>query len=160
MNSYISLFLESASLGENGGGGRTALRAALGIEIISMSRSLKILRKQLEELVCLYGSWLSCSHCLYRSRKFSDRFAVRSTIQVRVALDHIVGFVCCSYHSILGCKPRAVPGKYLAEHCRKAYSRVSNFILWILAEIATVACDIPEVIGTAFALIMLFKIPL
>ncbi|XP_075514309.1 metal transporter Nramp1-like isoform X4 [Primulina tabacum] len=77
-----------------------------------------------------------------------------------VALDHIVGFVCCSYHSILGCKPRAVPGKYLAEHCRKAYSRVSNFILWILAEIATVACDIPEVIGTAFALIMLFKIPL
>lgn len=53
-----------------------------------------------------------------------------------------------------------VTGKHLAEHCRKEYSRVMNFILWILAEIAIVACDIPEVIGTAFALNMLFKIPL
>jgi manganese transport protein len=35
-------------------------------------------------------------------------------------------------------------GKHLAEHCRAEYSRVSNFILWIIAEIAIVACDIPE----------------
>ncbi|KAJ8452866.1 hypothetical protein Cgig2_014629 [Carnegiea gigantea] len=52
-----------------------------------------------------------------------------------------------------------VTGKHLAEHCRFEYSKVPNFILWILAEIAIVACDIPEVIGTAFALNMLFKIP-
>ncbi|PNY00446.1 metal transporter Nramp6-like protein [Trifolium pratense] len=52
-----------------------------------------------------------------------------------------------------------VTGKHLAEHCRAEYSRVSNFILWIIAEIAIVACDIPEVIGTAFALNMLFNIP-
>uniref|UniRef100_A0A7C9ART5 Uncharacterized protein n=1 Tax=Opuntia streptacantha TaxID=393608 RepID=A0A7C9ART5_OPUST len=53
-----------------------------------------------------------------------------------------------------------VTGKHLAEHCRFEYSKVPNFILWILAEIAIVACDIPEVIGTAFALNMLFKIPI
>ncbi|CAM8993462.1 unnamed protein product [Rhodiola kirilowii] len=53
-----------------------------------------------------------------------------------------------------------VTGKHLAEHCRKEYSKVPNFILWVLAEIAIVACDIPEVIGTAFALNMLFKIPI
>ncbi|GFZ17243.1 NRAMP metal ion transporter 6 [Actinidia rufa] len=52
-----------------------------------------------------------------------------------------------------------VTGKHLAEHCRTEYPRVPNFILWVLAEIAIVACDIPEVIGTAFALNMLFKIP-
>ncbi|GAV72358.1 Nramp domain-containing protein [Cephalotus follicularis] len=52
-----------------------------------------------------------------------------------------------------------VTGKHLAEHCRAEYPRVPNFILWVLAEIAIVACDIPEVIGTAFALNMLFKIP-
>ncbi|KAL3535399.1 hypothetical protein ACH5RR_003885 [Cinchona calisaya] len=51
-------------------------------------------------------------------------------------------------------------GNHLAEHSRKEYPRMVNFILWILAEIAIVACDIPEVIGTAFALNMLFKIPL
>nr|GMC71364.1 metal transporter Nramp6-like [Ipomoea batatas] len=53
-----------------------------------------------------------------------------------------------------------VTGKHLAEHCRKEYPRVPNFVLWVLAEVAIVACDIPEVIGTAFALNMLFKIPL
>ncbi|KAJ4977109.1 hypothetical protein NE237_002215 [Protea cynaroides] len=52
-----------------------------------------------------------------------------------------------------------VTGKHLAEHCRAEYPRVQNFILWVLAEIAIVACDIPEVIGTAFALNMLFNIP-
>ncbi|RDX74250.1 Metal transporter Nramp6, partial [Mucuna pruriens] len=59
-----------------------------------------------------------------------------------------------------------VTGKHLAEHCRTEYPRVPNFILWIIAEIAIVACDIPEVfycthavIGTAFALNMLFNVP-
>ncbi|XP_050230689.1 metal transporter Nramp1-like [Mercurialis annua] len=52
-----------------------------------------------------------------------------------------------------------VTGKHLAEHCRSEYPRIPNFILWVLAEIAIVACDIPEVIGTAFALNMLFRIP-
>ncbi|KAH1240366.1 Metal transporter Nramp1 [Glycine max] len=52
-----------------------------------------------------------------------------------------------------------VTGMHLAEHCRAEYSRVPNFILWVIAEIAIVACDIPEVIGTAFALNMLFNIP-
>ncbi|KAK4590085.1 hypothetical protein RGQ29_020591 [Quercus rubra] len=52
-----------------------------------------------------------------------------------------------------------VTGKHLAEHCRNEYNKVPNFILWVLAEVAIVACDIPEVIGTAFALNMLFSIP-
>ncbi|XLT07458.1 hypothetical protein HN51_053251, partial [Arachis hypogaea] len=52
-----------------------------------------------------------------------------------------------------------VTGKHLAEHCRTEYPQVPNTILWIIAEISVVACDIPEVIGTAFALNMLFSIP-
>lgn len=35
-------------------------------------------------------------------------------------------------------------GKHLAEHCRAEYPMIPNFILWILAELAVVACDIPE----------------
>lgn len=52
-----------------------------------------------------------------------------------------------------------VTGKHLAEHCKNEYEKGTNYILWILAEISIVACDIPEVIGTAFALNMLFHIP-
>ncbi|CAH9144034.1 unnamed protein product [Cuscuta epithymum] len=53
-----------------------------------------------------------------------------------------------------------VTGKHLAEHCRQEYPKILSFILWIIAEITIVACDIPEVIGTAFALNMLFNIVL
>ncbi|CAN6173270.1 unnamed protein product [Urochloa humidicola] len=59
----------------------------------------------------------------------------------------------------LAAKLGVVTGKHLAEHCRAEYPKVTNFVLWILAELAVVACDIPEVIGTAFALNMLFRIP-
>ncbi|GJN39108.1 hypothetical protein PR202_gb28205 [Eleusine coracana subsp. coracana] len=59
----------------------------------------------------------------------------------------------------LAAKLGVVTGKHLAEHCRAEYPKVTNFALWILAELAVVACDIPEVIGTAFALNMLFRIP-
>lgn len=37
-----------------------------------------------------------------------------------------------------------IAGKHLAEHCRAEYSKVPNFMLWVVAEIAVVACDIPE----------------
>lgn len=53
-----------------------------------------------------------------------------------------------------------VTGKHLAEHCRAEYPKVPNFILWVLAELSVVACDIPEVIGTAFALNILFNVPI
>eukprot|EP00898_Chlorokybus_atmophyticus_P008123 jgi/Chlat1/8311/Chrsp78S09214 len=52
-----------------------------------------------------------------------------------------------------------VTGKHLAQHCRSEYPPKVNFGLWVLAELAMVASDIPEVIGTAFALHLLVGIP-
>jgi len=46
---------------------------------------------------------------------------------------------------------------HLAEHCRAEYSRLPNFILWVIAEIAVVACDIPEGITVAHIIIMVFS---
>ncbi|XP_020248799.1 metal transporter Nramp5-like isoform X2 [Asparagus officinalis] len=50
-------------------------------------------------------------------------------------------------------------GKHLAELCKIEYPKFIKFCLWILAELAVIAADIPEVIGTAFALNILFHIP-
>ncbi|KAL8482215.1 hypothetical protein ACS0TY_028388 [Phlomoides rotata] len=50
-------------------------------------------------------------------------------------------------------------GKHLSEHCRAEYPIFVRYCLWILAELAVIAADIPEVIGTAFALNILFHIP-
>jgi hypothetical protein len=94
--------------------------------------------------------------------------------KLAVTLDHISSFMCCSYYPICSKFGRChwyvksklanfvlhlfrintdfffskiiflVTGKHLAEHCRNEYPRIPNFILWVLAEIAIVACDIPE----------------
>ncbi|KAJ6774188.1 METAL TRANSPORTER NRAT1-RELATED [Salix purpurea] len=50
-------------------------------------------------------------------------------------------------------------GKHLAELCKAEYPKYVRYCLWLLAEIAVIAADIPEVIGTAFALNILFHIP-
>ena len=51
-------------------------------------------------------------------------------------------------------------GRDLASACRDAYSRPVAIVLWLLCEIAIVACDLAEVIGTAIGLNLLFGLPL
>ncbi len=51
-------------------------------------------------------------------------------------------------------------GRDLAQACRDHYSRPVAISLWVLCEIAICACDLAEVIGSAIALNLLFKIPL
>src|SRR5881394_2434476 len=53
-----------------------------------------------------------------------------------------------------------VTGRDLAQACRDHYSRPVSVVLWFLCEVAICACDLAEVIGSAIALILLFKIPL
>ncbi len=51
-------------------------------------------------------------------------------------------------------------GLDLAQACRAHYPRPVNITLWLFCEIAIVACDLAEVIGSAIALNLLFGLPL
>ena len=51
-------------------------------------------------------------------------------------------------------------GRDLAQACRDAFPRTVSFVLWVFAEIAIIATDIAEVVGTAIGLNLLFGIPL
>jgi manganese transport protein len=51
-------------------------------------------------------------------------------------------------------------GRDLAQACRDAYPKPVAMVLWLLAEIAIIATDIAEVVGTAIGLNLLFGIPL
>src|ERR1051325_7029101 len=53
-----------------------------------------------------------------------------------------------------------VTGRDLAQACRDHYSKPVTVVLWLLCEVAICACDLAEVIGSAGALNLLFKIPL
>jgi len=52
-----------------------------------------------------------------------------------------------------------VTGMDLAQTCRANYPRPAVIALWILCEIAIIACDLAEVIGTIIALKLLFNLP-
>ncbi len=52
-----------------------------------------------------------------------------------------------------------VTGMDLAQTCRANYPRSTVIALWILCEIAIIACDLAEVIGTIIALKLLFNLP-
>src|SRR6195952_3175141 len=51
-------------------------------------------------------------------------------------------------------------GRDLAQSCRDSFSKPVNLTLWLACELAIIACDLAEVIGTAIALQLLFGIPL
>ncbi|MBV9938324.1 MAG: Nramp family divalent metal transporter [Acidobacteriaceae bacterium] len=48
----------------------------------------------------------------------------------------------------------------LAQACRDEYGRAVSYSLWVLGEIAIIACDLAEVLGAAIGLNLLFHLPL
>jgi manganese transport protein len=73
-----------------------------------------------------------------------------------ILLSNIMAIVLQSLSAKLG----IVTGRDLAQACRDHYSRPVGLMLWVLCELAIVACDLAEVIGTAIALQLLFGLPL
>jgi manganese transport protein len=73
-----------------------------------------------------------------------------------VALSSLAGILLQALCARLG----LVAGKDLARLCRERYPRPVAMMLWIFAEIAIVACDVAEVLGSALALNLLFNLPL
>jgi len=53
-----------------------------------------------------------------------------------------------------------VTGKDLARACRDNYPPAVNRLLWLAAELAIIACDVAEVLGSALALHLLFGMSL
>ncbi|KAF3774326.1 Metal transporter [Nymphaea thermarum] len=71
----------------------------------------------------------------------------------------LIGLIFALIIQSLAANLGVTTGKHLAEHCRDEYPTFVNHCLWILAEVSVIAADIPEVIGTAFALNILFHLP-
>ncbi|KAG8633152.1 metal transporter Nramp5 [Manihot esculenta] len=72
----------------------------------------------------------------------------------------VIGLVFALIIQSLAANLGVSTGKHLAELCKVEYPKYVKLCLWLLAEVAVIAADIPEVIGTAFALNILFHISL
>lgn len=78
------------------------------------------------------------------------------TLLCVILLSNIMAILLQSLAAKLG----IVTGRDLAQACRDHYSRPVGIALWLLRELAIVACDLAEVIGTAIALQLLLGLPL
>nr|AMX27898.1 metal transporter Nramp1 [Pyrus betulifolia] len=71
----------------------------------------------------------------------------------------LIGLIFALIIQSLSANLGVTTGKHLSELCKAEYPPFVKYCLWLLAEVAVIAADIPEVIGTAFALNILFNIP-
>ncbi|XP_010530206.1 PREDICTED: metal transporter Nramp5-like [Tarenaya hassleriana] len=71
----------------------------------------------------------------------------------------LIGLVFALIIQSLAANLGVTTGKHLSEICKAEYPKFVKYCLWFLAELAVIAADIPEVIGTAFALNILFHVP-
>ena len=61
---------------------------------------------------------------------------------------------------VLALRLGIVARKDLARACRDRYGSTARYALWAMAEVAIVACDVAEVLGSALALHLLFGVSL
>jgi len=61
---------------------------------------------------------------------------------------------------ILSSRLGVVTGRDLPQLCRDKFSKPTAIFFWIIAEVAIVACDLAEVLGSAIAINLLFHIAL
>jgi manganese transport protein len=78
------------------------------------------------------------------------------TLLVIALVSNIMAIILQSLCARLG----IATGRDLAQACRDAFPRPVAWVLWLFAELAIVATDLAEVIGTAIGLNLLLGIPL
>jgi manganese transport protein len=64
------------------------------------------------------------------------------------------------FMQVISARLGVVTGKDLAQCCRDWYPAWTRWPNWLLSEVAVAACDLAEVLGSAVALNLLFRIPL
>lgn len=91
---------------------------------------------------------------------FSTSITAASSFQYKLLFGIVVANFFAVIIQSLSCKLGVVTGLDLAQNCKKNLPKWMNVVLFLAAEISIVATDIAEVIGTSFALKILFNIPL
>ncbi|OBA28837.1 natural resistance-associated macrophage protein [Hanseniaspora valbyensis NRRL Y-1626] len=91
---------------------------------------------------------------------FSTSITAASSFQYKLLFGIIVANFFAVIIQSLSCKLGVVTGLDLAQNCKKNLPKWMNVVLFLAAEISIVATDIAEVVGTSFALKILFNIPL
>lgn len=124
--------------------------------MIKLRSLARIFRKYLKFI----GPGLMVSVAYMDPGNYSTAVAAGSVYKYKLLFSILLSNCLAIFLQILSAKLGAVTGLDLAANCRVNLPHKLNILIYILAEIAIVATDLAEVVGTAIALNILFKIPL
>lgn len=91
---------------------------------------------------------------------YSTAVAAGSAHRYKLLFSILVSNFMAAFFQCLCAKLGAVTGLDLAQNCKRHLPPGLNITLYILAEIAIIATDLAEVVGTAISLNILFGVPL
>lgn len=91
---------------------------------------------------------------------YSTAVAAGAAHKYKLLFSILVSNFMAAFWQLLCAKLGAVTGLDLAQNCRKHFPHGLNITLYILAEIAIIATDLAEVVGTAISLNIIFGVPL
>lgn len=90
---------------------------------------------------------------------FSSSIA-SAQFQYKLLFSLVISNIMAGFLQILASKLGICTGEDLAANCRKHLPVKINYVIYAFAEISVIATDVAEIIGTAIAFNIIFKIPL
>ncbi|QLG70518.1 hypothetical protein HG535_0A04580 [Zygotorulaspora mrakii] len=123
---------------------------------VTYNTVVRVLRKYAKFI----GPGLMVSVSYMDPGNYSTAVAAGSAHRYKLLFSVLVSNFMAGFWQCLCAKLGAVTGLDLAQNCRVHLPHGLNIALYILAEIAIIATDLAEVIGTAISLNILFGIPL
>ncbi|CCH60128.1 hypothetical protein TBLA_0C03240 [Henningerozyma blattae CBS 6284] len=120
----------------------------------------QILKQNIRQYAKFVGPGLMVSVAYMDPGNYSTAVAAGSAHKYKLLFSVLVSNIIAAFFQCLCAKLGAVTGLDLAQNCRKHLHPYINIALYVLAEIAIIATDLAEVVGTAIALNILFDIPL
>jgi metal iron transporter len=126
---------------------------------LPLSRYQKV-SQAVHKYIKFIGPGLMVSVSYMDPGNYSTAVAAGSAHQYKLLFSVLLSTVMAVFLQTLCAKLGAVTGLDLAQNCREHFSRRMNIMIYVLAEIAIIATDLAEVIGTAISLNILFGLPL
>ncbi|CUM66323.1 uncharacterized protein PRCAT00003985001 [Priceomyces carsonii] len=134
-------------------GATSFLKAQLG----DSPRKLLLMLKKYMKFI---GPGLMVSVAYMDPGNYSTAVAAGSAYKYNLLFLILLSNCLAIFLQVLSAKLGAVTGLDLASNCKNNFSFRTNICIYILAEIAIIATDLAEVVGTAISLNILFHIPL
>ncbi|CAK9436935.1 uncharacterized protein LODBEIA_P14440 [Lodderomyces beijingensis] len=122
--------------------------------------NIRCLLSKLKKYSKFIGPGLMVSVAFLDPGNYSTAVSAGSAYKYNLLFSILLSNCLAIFLQALAAKLGAVTGLDLAANCKNHFTFKTNVILYIMTEIAIIATDLAEVVGTAIALNILFKIPL